>query len=423
MGTIANVFRGSDQHSLSFHKLNNHKQRSDESVIEYYNTMIKLCNQTDPNMADTSKLNYLQMDLKQSLQNDVFRRHPSTAAQFFQVAQEEESLQTIVRTYAALTASVFIDPLKSKAEPEASISSVQCSPQKPSARPAPYHQNSSATKSYNPPHYSQLTNRTHTPKKASPRCFGCGKVLRHSPMHSSKSTAHLADQNKSLKILGEVKLNIRINDVTTPITALVVKSLNADFILGGNWCYDTGAIIEYDKQQVSIRSYYGRSSIRYDKQIDTLALDLKLLNSASIPPRESIVVQAKLDLSSAKFAYFHPDIDLQQPKCISMTSALLKIDKYSTFLEIYNPSEFSRTLYKNAVLGQVTYTPPNVASFDAFENLSSLNQTSPSVNSITQKSRQKKAKEDNKLQAKVETLFTNLKMPRDSRKKFVNRVL
>ncbi|CAF1516329.1 unnamed protein product [Didymodactylos carnosus] len=176
MSTIANVFRGSDQHSLSFHKLNNHKQRSDESVIEYYNMMIKLCNQTDPNMADTSKLNYLQMDLKQSLQNDVFRRHPSTAAQFFQVAQEEESLQTIVRTYAALTASVFIDPLKSKAEPEASISSVQCSPQKPSARPAPYHQNSSATKSYNPPHYSQLTNRTHTPKKASPRCFGCGKV-------------------------------------------------------------------------------------------------------------------------------------------------------------------------------------------------------------------------------------------------------
>ncbi|CAF1644527.1 unnamed protein product, partial [Didymodactylos carnosus] len=206
--------------------------------------------------------------------------------------------------------------------------------------------------------------------------------LRHSPIHSSKSTAHLADQNTSLKILGEVKLNIRVNDVTTPITALVVKSLNADFILGGNWCHDTGARIEYDKQQVSIRSYYGRSYIPYDKQIDTLALDLKLLNSVSIPPRESIVVQAKLDLSSAQFAYFYPDIDLQQSKCISMPSALLKIDKYSTFLEIYNPTEFSRTLYKNATLGQVTYTPPNVANFDAFENSASLNRTSPSVNSI-----------------------------------------
>ncbi|CAF1296370.1 unnamed protein product [Didymodactylos carnosus] len=234
---------------------------------------------------------------------DRFLRFSSSSINgipIFQVAQEEESLQTIVRTQAALTASVFIDSLQSKAESE---SSVQCSSQKPSARPVPYRQNSSATKSYNP--YGALSNRTHTPKKASPRCFG----------------------------------------------------------RGGNWCYDTGARIEYDKQQVSIRSYYGRSSIPYDKQIDTLALDLKLLNSVSIPPRESIVVQAKLDLSSAQFAYFHPDIDLQQSKCIPMASALLKIDKYSTFLEIYNPSEFSRTLYKNAMLGHVTYTPPSVASF------------------------------------------------------------
>ncbi|CAF4646533.1 unnamed protein product, partial [Didymodactylos carnosus] len=107
-------------------------------------------------------------------QKDVFRRHPSTASQFFQVAQEEESLQTIVRTQAALTASVFIDSLQSKVEPETSVSSVQCSPQKPSARPVPYHQNSSATKSYNP--HGAPTNRTHTPKKASPRCFGCGKA-------------------------------------------------------------------------------------------------------------------------------------------------------------------------------------------------------------------------------------------------------
>ncbi|CAF1214118.1 unnamed protein product [Didymodactylos carnosus] len=201
MSRISNVFRRSDQHSLSFHQLNNHIQRSDESVIEYYNTMIKLCNQTDPNMTDTSKLNYLQMGLKQSLQKDVFRRHPPTASQFFQVAQEEESLQTFVRNQAALTASVA--SLQSKAEPETSVSSVQCSPQKPSAHPAPYHQNSSATKSYNPPHYPQPTNRAHTPKKASPRCFGCGKLghfIRTCIRHPPKKACHRT--NPSLAYIG-----------------------------------------------------------------------------------------------------------------------------------------------------------------------------------------------------------------------------
>ncbi|CAF1572777.1 unnamed protein product [Didymodactylos carnosus] len=49
---------------------------------------------------------------------------------------------------------------------------------------------------------------------------------------------------------------------------------------------------------------------------------------------------------------------------------------------IHIGENFGQKTFKNAMLGQVTYTPPSVASFNALENLSSLNQTSPSVNSI-----------------------------------------
>ncbi|CAF1646976.1 unnamed protein product, partial [Didymodactylos carnosus] len=187
-------------------------------------------------------------------------------------------------------------------------------------------------------------------------------TLHHSQTHSTNSTAQLGDGHTKIKLLGEVQLTIKVNHVFTTMNVLVVKTLNADFILGGDWCTKYGAEINYDTNQVSIRSSDGRTYTNYDKQIDNLTLNVQLVNSIKIPSRESCIVQAKLELSSADTVYIHPDFDIQQDKSILMSSALLHIHNYTTFLTIYNSSDYTRTLYMNSLLGHVTHTPSNIES-------------------------------------------------------------
>ncbi|CAF1469586.1 unnamed protein product, partial [Didymodactylos carnosus] len=105
----------------------------------------------------------------------------------------------------------------------------------------------------------------------------------------------------------------------------LVKKLNFDFILGANWFIQTGPRIEYDRHQVSIHSYHGRSVIPFDKNINHLALDVKLLNTITLPPREASVVQAKTDISSADAVYFDPDSDYLTCKLIQIAPAMLKV--------------------------------------------------------------------------------------------------
>ncbi|CAF1309028.1 unnamed protein product [Didymodactylos carnosus] len=187
--------------------------------------------------------------------------------------------------------------------------------------------------------------------------------IRHSSLLPSKTVAHLADSTTPLHIIGEVNLHIRALKIDSLITALVVKHLNSDFILGFNWFVETGARIEYDRHQVSIRSF-------------------KLLSSITIPPREASVIQAKTDVSSANLVYFHPDTDFLQCKSVSMVPAMVKVTDYTTFIKIYNNSDRTRTLYKNAVIGQITHTPGDVESFSIPSPISPSPQDSSTLNSI-----------------------------------------
>jgi len=68
--------------------------------------------------------------------------------------------------------------------------------------------------------------------------------IQYSQVHSRTSTAQLGDGHTTLDILGEVRLIIQVRDVFTPVLALVVHSLNADFILCGDWWKKHGARID-----------------------------------------------------------------------------------------------------------------------------------------------------------------------------------
>ena len=180
---------------------------------------------------------------------------------------------------------------------------------------------------------------------------------------------------------------LQFNQVFTPLNVLVVKTLSTDFILGADWCTQNAVHIDYDKNQVSIRSPNRRLFISYDKSIDYLTLDVKLINTIKIPPHESCTVQAKVELSSADTVHFHPDDSIQLEKSVLISPSLLHIDNYTTYLEMHNPNDYIITLFINTLLGQVTHTPSQVQSFTVFDSPGDLSLLSSSrnttINNIT----------------------------------------
>ncbi|CAF2933614.1 unnamed protein product [Rotaria sp. Silwood2] len=104
--------------------------------------------------------------------------------------------------------------------------------------------------------------------------------------------------------------------------------MNTDFILGSDSCTQNAARIDYEKNQVSIRSSYCRIFIPYQKCIDYLTLDV-----IHIPTREAYTVQAKVELSSADTVYFSLVDVTQSDKPNVMSPSLLHIDNYTTYLE------------------------------------------------------------------------------------------
>ncbi|CAF3813871.1 unnamed protein product [Rotaria sp. Silwood1] len=204
---------------------------------------------------------------------------------------------------------------------------------------------------------------------------GALSTLYHSAIPQCDRIAQLGDGQTTLKIVGEVQLFLQFNKVFTPLNVLVVKTMNTDFILGSDWCTKNAARIDYENNQVSIRSSCGRVFIPYHKSIDCLTLDVKSINVIHIPPRESYSVQAKVELSSADTVYFSPVDSIQSEKSIVISPSLLHINNYTTYLEVYNPHDYSYTLPMNTLLARVTHTPYEMHScllFDTFRETLSV---------------------------------------------------
>ncbi|CAF4645831.1 unnamed protein product, partial [Rotaria sp. Silwood2] len=181
---------------------------------------------------------------------------------------------------------------------------------------------------------------------------GALSTLYHSAIPPCDRIAQLGDGQTTLKIVGEVQLFLQFHKVFTPLNVLVVKTMNTDFILGSDWCTKNAARIDYEKNQVSIRSSCGHIFIPYHKSIDCLTLDVKSINVIHIPPRESYTVQAKVEVSSADTVYFSPVDPIQSEKSIVMSPSLLHIHNYTTYLEVYNPHDYTYTLPMNTLLEQ-----------------------------------------------------------------------
>ncbi|CAF1044149.1 unnamed protein product [Rotaria sordida] len=82
-------------------------------------------------------------------------------------------------------------------------------------------------------------------------------TLHHAAVPSCDRIAQLGDGHTMLEVIGGVQLLLQFDSVFTPLEVLVVKTMNTDLILGGDWCAQNAVWIDYAKNQVSIRSPTG----------------------------------------------------------------------------------------------------------------------------------------------------------------------
>ena len=89
---IKHAFTSTYQQELAFKKLESYNQTSNQSILNYYNEMIKTCQEADPTMTESTKLKYLLGKAKPTIQFEVRRKKPTTAAEFLLYAKEIEEL-------------------------------------------------------------------------------------------------------------------------------------------------------------------------------------------------------------------------------------------------------------------------------------------------------------------------------------------
>ena len=77
---------------LAFKKLDAYSQTENQSICNFYNHLIKLCNDADPTMTDSTKLKHLLNKTKPSLQFEIRRKKPTTSEQFLEDGKDVEEL-------------------------------------------------------------------------------------------------------------------------------------------------------------------------------------------------------------------------------------------------------------------------------------------------------------------------------------------
>ena len=77
---------------IAFKKLESYSQGVNQPIRSFYNEVLKLCNDADPSMSDSSKLRHLLNKTNSALQFEIRLKRPTTSKQFLEYAIEVEEL-------------------------------------------------------------------------------------------------------------------------------------------------------------------------------------------------------------------------------------------------------------------------------------------------------------------------------------------
>ncbi|CAF1508238.1 unnamed protein product, partial [Didymodactylos carnosus] len=93
---------------------------------------------------------------------------------------------------------------------------------------------------------------------------------------SSHHTLQMADGIAHLKMMGTVDLEIKIKQMVTTITAIVVKTLFTDCIIGTDYIKKYAVQVHGGKETVTIQKGNQFVTVSMEKQVDPLKMPLRL---------------------------------------------------------------------------------------------------------------------------------------------------
>ncbi|CAF0840330.1 unnamed protein product [Didymodactylos carnosus] len=133
--------------------------------------------------------------------------------------------------------------------------------------------------------------------------------LHHPKIEQTSNTFQLANSSE-MKILGYVDLQIKINHITTTVSASIVDSSCANFILGDDWITNYKVIIDKFSSRMSIPTRNGLTSTPIIQHGEDTVFRVKLANTIILNPGFN-TTQAKVPISSAATVLFQPFRQLQ----------------------------------------------------------------------------------------------------------------
>ena len=197
-------------------------------------------------------------------------------------------------------------------------------------------------------------------------------TLPHPPVQSTTVTAaFLGDASTTIAIRGVVRLCIYINRIPTFVSVYVVDSLNIDLILGMDWCSQNNVQLHVGEKTLRLQhSRFGCTQVPF---LDSIDIPARLAQSITLLPHHEHIIRLYTPISSADSVCFTPANLFCRKRHIVMPEAVLKVNRFHTYMLVYNSSNTSRILKKHTTLGNMNYFPPSAVSTSIVTCSSSVN--------------------------------------------------
>ena len=187
--------------------------------------------------------------------------------------------------------------------------------------------------------------------------------IQHSPIIRTKHQFMLADGNTTVNVDGEVRIYIRVNRITTSITALRTRSLSTSCILGQDWIRKYSVDICQSTRQVVVHTTKLATAIRMDRNLHEHQFDIRLANAITIQPHHEVIARVRAPISSSPTVFFRPNRNVQHHNLIAIPYALLSINDYTSYITITNPTNKVRHIPTNTSIGSFTIQPDDIQCF------------------------------------------------------------
>ncbi|CAF5020173.1 unnamed protein product, partial [Rotaria sp. Silwood1] len=162
---------------------------------------------------------------------------------------------------------------------------------------------------------------------------------------------HLSANCSTLNIIGEILLEINVNELKTTVIADVTTNLVTNLILGSDWIQSNNVYILTPEQRVMIRSRGKELSTPFVKP-PLLNYPVTLINHITLPPFSEKLVEAQVQHNNMIDVLFEPNPRLKN-KALFTATALLNIENRRIKISIINAMNRQQTLSEGTKIERI----------------------------------------------------------------------